>query len=109
MLNFFLQNHSLGVFLLSKTLVMIRIVPRNTIAKILKTGFNVYGERFERFIMNGILNFFKDIFMILPEQNCVGLSRINPIKVAQQTKKSSKKNEPTLSELMRKAHKKLEV
>ncbi len=60
--------------------------------------------------MNGILNFFKDIFMILPEQNCVGLSGISPIKLAaKKTKKITKKSEPTLSELMRKAHKKLEV
>ncbi len=68
------------------------------------------GKEFERFIMNGILNFFKDIFMILPEQDCVGLSRINPIKMGvKKNKKSAKKSEPTLSELMKKAHKKLEV
>lgn len=60
--------------------------------------------------MNGILNFFKDIFMIMPEQDCVGLSRINPIKMGvKKAKKSTKKAEPSLSELMRKAHKKLEV
>lgn len=60
--------------------------------------------------MNGILNFFKDIFMIMPEQDCVGLSRINPIKLdVKKAKKSTKKTEPSLSELMRKAHKKLEV
>lgn len=68
------------------------------------------GKEFERFIMKGILNFFKDIFMILPEQDCVGLSRINPIKMeVKKVKKTVKKTEPTLSELMRKAHKKLEV
>lgn len=68
------------------------------------------GKFFERFIMNGILNFFKDIFMILPEQNCVGLSGINPIKLGvKKAKKTTKKSEPSLSELMRKAHKKLEV
>ena len=49
--------------------------------------------------MNGILNFFKDIFMIMPEQDCVGLSRINPIKMGvKKAKKSTKKAEPSLSD-----------
>jgi hypothetical protein len=75
-----------------------------------KKFFNDRRKKIERSIMNNFVNFFKNIFSILPEQNYVGLSRINSINVSVKTiKKSNKKSEPTLSELMRKGHKKLKV
>ena len=56
--------------------------------------------------MTGFINFLKDIFMIDPEKNYVGLSGIksNKKKTKKQIVKSVKKSEPKLSYLMRKAH-----
>ncbi|MCR5260429.1 MAG: hypothetical protein K6C94_01175 [Candidatus Gastranaerophilales bacterium] len=56
--------------------------------------------------MTGFINFLKDIFMINPEKNYVGLSGIkeNKKKVKKTIVKSVKKSEPKLSELMRKSH-----
>lgn len=59
--------------------------------------------------MAGFTDFIKDIFMITPDKNCVGLSGL---KVKSETKniaKSVKKSEPRLSDLMRKKTNTLEV
>ena len=55
------------------------------------------------------LMFFKELFMVTPDTSCVGLSGLKPKKKVKEVVKSTKKSQQSLTELMKRKNKKIEV